>query len=102
MMTKNKLDKDNIQHETTKAQLAVAVKQINNLIQLQLVLVNSLSIASTSVTDTKWPISLDVMATMFKSGNQMHPVTIKWRNTMTKTRCNGTVNPSTLTTRDAR
>ena len=34
MMTKNKLDKDNIQHETTKAQLAVAVKQINNFIQL--------------------------------------------------------------------
>ena len=75
MMTKNKLD--SIQHENTKAQLAIAVKQIDNLTQLMLG--NSVSSASVGVTDTKWPITLDVMATMLKLGNQLqvYPVTIK-------------------------
>ena len=62
----------------SKAQLAIAVKQIYNLAQL--ILGNSVSSTSAcSVTDTKWPITLEVMATMLKSGSQLqiYPVTIK-------------------------
>ena len=61
MMTKSKLT-------DTKAQLAVASKQINNLAQLAMV---------NSPTNTKWPIILDVKATMLQSGNQVCPVTIR-------------------------
>ena len=52
----------------TKAQLAVAFKQINNLAQLTMV---------NSPTNTKWPIILDVKATMLQSGNQVCPTTIR-------------------------
>ena len=55
----------------TKAQLAIALKQINNLVQLAMV--NSMS---SPPNNTKWPIILDLKATMLQSGNQMCPVTI--------------------------
>ena len=73
-MTKQGLSKlDDIQHET-KAQLAIALEQINNLTQLAMV--NSMS---SSPNNTKWPIILDVKATilMLQSDTQMSPVTIK-------------------------
>ena len=51
-----------------KAQLAIALKQINNLAQL--VMMNS---TSSSPTNIRWPIILDVIATMSQSGNQVCP-----------------------------
>ena len=56
----------------TKDALAIALKQINNLAQLAMV--NSMS---SPPNNTKWPIILDVKATMLQSGSQMCPVTIK-------------------------
>ena len=61
MMTKSELT-------DTKAQLTIAFKQINNLAQLAMV---------NPLTNTKWPIILDVKATMLQSGNQVCPVTIR-------------------------
>ena len=55
----------------TKAQLAIASKQIN---QLQLAMVKSMSI---SLINANRSIILDVKATMSLSGNQICPVTIK-------------------------
>ena len=68
----------------TKAQLAVALKQINDL---QLAMVNSMS---SPPNNTKWPIILDVKATttiiiiiiiiiitMLQSGNQVSTATVK-------------------------
>ena len=55
----------------TKAQLAIALNQINDL---QLAMVNSMSSPPNS---TKWPIILHVKATMSQSGNQVCPATIK-------------------------
>ena len=60
MMTNHKLT-------DTKAQLAIALKQVNNL---QLAMVNSMS---SPPNNTKWPIILDVMGTMLQSGNQVCP-----------------------------
>ena len=65
MMTKSELT-------DTKVQLAIAFKQINNLAQLAMV--NSMS---SPPDNTKWPIMLDVKATVLQSGTQMSPVTIK-------------------------
>ena len=62
----------------TKAQLAIALKQINDL---QLAMVNSMS---SPPNNTKWPIILDVKATMLQSGNQICPVTIKMSNLNSK------------------
>ena len=53
----------------TKAQLAAALKQINNLTEMS----NPL----TNIAVAKWSIILDVMATMLQSGCQSCPVTIK-------------------------
>ena len=74
MITKQGLSKlYYIQHELTdtKAQLAIALKQINNL---QLAMVNSMS---SPRNNTKWPIILDVKASMLQSDNQVCPVIIK-------------------------
>ena len=64
----------------TKAQLAFALTQINNL---QLAMVNSMS---SPPNNTKWPIILDVKAMMSQSGIQVCPVTIKMSKFNTKKR----------------
>ena len=86
MMTKQGLD--NIQHDNeemkeylmmttheltdTKAQLAAALKQINNLTEMI-----NLSNPLTNIPVAKWSITLDVMATMLQLGHQSCPLTIK-------------------------
>ena len=72
MMTKLELGGTQRQLTDAKAQLAIALKQINNLAQL--VMMNS---RSSSPTNIRWPIILDVIATMSQSGNQVCPVTIR-------------------------
>ena len=57
----------------TKAQLAIAFTQINNLT----VSANLMQYTSNSILVAKWSITLDVMATIFKSGHRVCPVTIK-------------------------
>ena len=65
MMTKSELI-------NTKAQLSIAMKQINNLT----VLMNAHLSRGTRVADF-WTIHLDTIATMVELGNQVCPVTIK-------------------------
>ena len=60
----------------TKAQLAAAVKQINNLTEI-INLSNPLTNIADQIAVVKWFITLDVMATMLQSGHQSCPVTIK-------------------------
>ena len=62
----------------TKAQLAIALTQINNL---QLAMVN---LMSSPPNNSKWPIILDVKAMMSQSGIQVCPVTIKMSKFNTK------------------
>ena len=93
MMTKQGLSKlDDIQHDNekmkehlmmtnheltdTKAQLAAALKQINNLTEM-INLSNPLTNIADQIAVAKWSITLDVMATMLQSGHQSYPVTIK-------------------------
>ena len=64
----------------TKAQLAIALNQINNLAQLAMV--NSMS--SPPNNTIKWPIILNVKATMLQSDTQISPVTIKMSEYNTK------------------
>ena len=71
MKTTHKLADTNSKLANTDNQLAIALKQINNL---QLAMVNSMS---SPRNNTKWPIILDVKASMLQSDNQMYPVTIK-------------------------
>ena len=71
MKTTHKLADTNSKLANTDNRLAIALKQINNL---QLAMVNSMS---SPRNNTKWPIILDVKASMLQSDNQMYPVTIK-------------------------
>ena len=98
MMTKQGLD--NIQHDNekmkehlmmttheltdTKAQLAAALKQINNLTEMI-----NLSNPFTNIAVAKWSITLDVMATMLQSGHRSCPLTIKMSEYNGKKKFNG-------------
>ena len=65
MMTKSELTE-------TNAQLSTAMKQINNLT----LLINA-QLSKNTINADVWPVHLDAIATMFKLGNQVCPVTIK-------------------------
>ena len=83
----------------TTAQLSTTMKQVNNLTLLM-----NAQLSKSTITADVWPVHLDAIATMFKLGNQVCPVAIKMEeyNDKKLIRYNGTVTPSTLTTRDTR
>ena len=73
MMTKNELADAKSELAVTNTQLSTAIKQINSLT----VLINAHLSRRTTTADV-WPVHLDTTATMFKLGNQVCPVTIKF------------------------